>query len=72
MHIVIAEFATPNFNFIACGTTAKQAQDALLKGWKRHCLQYPSADKEYASTFLNDVSYYSISPGECLRDMEII
>jgi hypothetical protein len=65
-------FETRNFTFEAFGTSQRECEKALRKGWKKHCKQYPDADKDYLTQCWDSLNLDEISLNSCMRDHDIL
>ena len=65
----IATCETRSFDFLALGRTEREAKDALLDGWRRHCLM-TGAQLSHVTT--DDITTVKIAAGQCLSGHDLI
>lgn len=63
--IWFAFYESPNFSFMATGTSEEHAKDALRKGLSAHAVDYKCAPDWWVDAF---ISTCSAAQGETLRD----
>jgi hypothetical protein len=68
--VFVATLETRNFSFMALGRSTDDARDSLMRGWQKHCEEYPDADPD--SVIPEDCSVTELSDGQCTRDGTII
>ena len=74
MAVVVATLHTSHFDFMAVGSTANEAKDALLAGWKRHRREYQGADPHFMTDALidGDVRFTFLPMGGFARDGQVL
>jgi hypothetical protein len=63
--IFIATVETKDFRFLAVGNSTREATDALMAGWERHCM---TTEDDPHQVSKKDVGIIQCEPGDCLRD----
>lgn len=67
MSLVMVDWETPNFRFVAYAVTEVVARDMLRQAWVTHIAQ-TGADPDYLDEFYEDVNVYEVEVPGVLRD----
>lgn len=68
--VFVATVDSRHFSFMALGRSHEDAQDALMRGWQKHCEDNWGADVD--SIIREDITVVELSDGQCARDGTII